>query len=63
MRSTTYGTGQFTGRTTSHFTGSGFIAAIVAKWQDYRMMRDLESMPYSVMKDIGFRAAEHTNAK
>jgi hypothetical protein len=62
MRSTTYGTGQFSGHS-SHFTGSSFIAAIVAKWQDYRMMRDLESMPYSVMKDIGFRAAEHTNAK
>jgi hypothetical protein len=63
MRSTTYGTGQFTGHTTSHFTGPGFIAAIVAKWQDYRMMRDIESVPYTVMKDIGFRAAERTNAK
>ncbi|UVC11613.1 hypothetical protein IHQ71_14095 [Rhizobium sp. TH2] len=62
MRSTTYGTGQFSGHS-SHFTGSRFIAAIVAKWQDYRMMRDLESMPYSVMKDIGFRSAEHKNAK
>ena len=55
MHSTTHGTG--------HFTGSAFISALVARWQDYRMMRDLESMPYDVMKDIGFRAAERTNAQ
>lgn len=63
MRSTTYGTGQFTGQTRTHFTSTGFIAAIVGKWRDYRMMRDIESLPYAVMKDIGFRAAERTNAK
>ena len=63
MRSTTYGTGQFSGPTRIHFTSAGFIAAIVGKWQNYRRMRDLESLPYSVMKDIGFRAAELTNAK
>ncbi|CAN7294930.1 hypothetical protein [Rhizobium sp. LjRoot254] len=62
MRSTTYGTGQFSGHS-SHFTGSRFIAAMVAKWQDYRMMREIESVPYTVMKDIGFRATERTNAK
>lgn len=63
MRSTTYGTGQFSGPTRHHFTSTGFIAAIVGKWREYRMMRDIESLPYSVQKDIGFRAAEHTNAK
>lgn len=63
MRTTTYGTGQFTSPTRTHFTTTGFIAAIVDKWQQYRMLRDAESLPYAVMKDIGFRAAEHTNAK
>ena len=63
MRSTTYGTGQFTGQTITHFTATGFVAAIVGKWREYRMIRDLESLPYAVMKDIGFRAAEQMNAK
>lgn len=63
MRSTTYGTGQFSGSSGTRFTSTGVIAAIVGKWQDYRQLRDIESLPYSVMKDIGFRAAEHTNAK
>ena len=63
MRTTTYGSGQFFGRTGTHFTTTGLIAAIVGKWREYRMMRDIESLPYTVMKDIGFRAAEQTNAK
>ena len=63
MRSTTHGTGQFSGPTRHRFTSTGFFAAIVGKWQDYRMMRDIESLPYSVMKDIGFRAAERKNEK
>ena len=63
MRTTTYGTGQFSGPTVAHFTPAGLIAAIVGKWREYRMMRDIESLPYTVMKDIGFRAAEQTNAK
>ena len=62
MRTTTYGIGH-SGRTGTHFTTTGFIAAIVGKWREYRMMRDIESLPYTVMKDIGFRAAEQTNAK
>jgi len=61
MSSITYATGQFTGH--ARFIGSGFIAPLVAKWQDYRTMRELESVPYNVMKDIGFRAAERTNAQ
>ena len=55
MRSTTHGTG--------HFSGSAFISALVARWQQYRIIRDLESVPFDVMKDIGFRAAERTNAQ
>lgn len=58
MRTTTSGTGQIAGPTRTHFTTTGFIATIVGKWREYRMMRDLESLPYTVMKDIGFRAAE-----
>jgi hypothetical protein len=63
MRSTTYETSRLSRRTTPHFTTTGFVAAIVGKWRQYRMMRDIESLPYTVMKDIGFRAAEQTNAK
>lgn len=63
MHTTTYGTGQFTRPTRAHFTTTGFVAAIVGRWQQYRMLRDAESLPYAVMKDIGFRAAEHKNAK
>lgn len=63
MRSTTYGSGQFNGHSSTHYTASGFVASLIGKWQEYRMLRDAESLPYAVMKDIGFRAAEHTNAK
>lgn len=63
MRTTTSGTGQSAGPTRHHFTTTGVIATIVGKWREYRMIRDLESMPYAVMKDIGFRAAEQMNAK
>jgi hypothetical protein len=62
MRTSTYGTG-YSGRTSTHFTTTGFFAAIVGKWREYRRMRDIESLPYAVMKDIGFRAAERANAK
>ena len=63
MRSTTSGMGRFTAPTRSHFTTTGFVATIVGKWREHRAMRELESVPYSVMKDIGFRAAERPNAK
>jgi hypothetical protein len=33
------------------------------KWREYRALRDIESVPYSVMKDIGFRSTEQMNAK
>jgi len=62
MRSTTYETGQFDGPVRIHFPG-GFVAALLGKWRQYRMLRDAEALPYDVMKDIGFRAAEHKNAK
>jgi len=63
MRTTTYESGPYSGRHGFHFTTTGFVAAIVGKWREHRMMRDIESLPYTVMKDIGFRAAEQTNAK
>jgi hypothetical protein len=63
MRGTTHGTGQFSSPRRIHFTTGSLLAALVGKWQQYRMIRDAESLPYSVMKDIGFRAAGHTNAK
>lgn len=63
MRSTRYHRGQFSGHSSTHDTASGFIASLIGKWQEYRMLRDAESLPFAVMKDIGFRAAEHANAK
>lgn len=63
MRTTTYGSGRYPGHAGHHFTTTGFVAAIVGKWREYRRIRDIESLPYTVMKDIGFRAAEQTNAK
>jgi hypothetical protein len=63
MRTSTYGPGRFAGRISPHFTTTGMITAIVGRWRQYRMMRDMDSLPYDVMKDIGFRAAEQTNAK
>lgn len=55
----------------SHYTGghsprlslslSGIVAFIGAKWSEYRLMRSIESVPYDVMKDVGFPAAERTN--
>lgn len=63
MRTTTYGPGPFGGHGRSHFTSSSFISTLVGKWQQYRRLRDIESLPYAVMKDIGFPAAENTDAK
>jgi hypothetical protein len=63
MRTITYGPSHLSSWTSAHFTTTGFVAAIVGRWREYRRIRDIESLPYTVMKDIGFRAAEQTNAK
>ena len=55
MHSTAHGTG--------HVAASGFLASLVGRWREFRMLRDAESLPFDVMKDIGFRATEHANAK
>lgn len=55
MRTISHGTG--------HFGASGFLASLVGRWREYRMLRDAESLPFDVMKDIGFRAADRANAK
>ncbi|MGV3549574.1 hypothetical protein [Rhizobium sp.] len=55
MHATTSGTA-FADQNTHPFTTTGLIATIVGKWREYRMIRELESMPYTVMKDIGFRS-------
>lgn len=41
----------------------GFISFIRSRWADYRLMRSIESVPYDVMKDVGFPAAERANEK
>lgn len=33
---------------------------VVSAWQHHRAERELESMPYDLRKDIGFRAADRT---
>ena len=63
MRSTRYASGSISGSTRHHLTPTGIVAAIVCRWRSYRRIRDIESVPYTVMKDIGFRAAETANAK
>lgn len=45
----------------SHLGFIAFISAIRSRWEDYRLMRSLESVPYDVMKDVGFPAPEHKN--
>lgn len=45
----------------SFFSLSGIIAFIGAKWHEYRLMRSIEAVPYEVMKDVGFPAAERTD--
>jgi hypothetical protein len=33
------------------------INYVTRRWHDYRLMRAIESVPYDVMKDVGFPAA------
>ena len=52
-------TGQYSG---SPKPQHGFISFIRSKWEEHRLMRTIESVPYDVMKDVGFpAAAERTN--
>lgn len=62
MRSATYGAGECADPTKTHIPAA-FLSVILGKWQDYRNMRDIESLPYPVMKDIGFRATERADEK
>lgn len=41
----------------------GFISYVRSKWQEHQLMRSIESVPYDVMKDVGFPAAERANEK
>lgn len=51
-------TGRYSGTPRPH---SGFLSFIRSKWAEYRLMRSIESVPYDVMKDVGFPAAERAN--
>jgi hypothetical protein len=53
-------TGRHSGTSLPH---DGIISFIRGKWAEYRLMRSIESVPYDVMKDVGFPAAEHANEK
>jgi hypothetical protein len=52
--------GRYSGTARPH---DGFLSLIRSKWADYRLMRSIESVPYDVMKDVGFPAAERANEK
>ena len=45
----------------STFGITPFFGFIRRKWQDYWIMRSIEAIPYDVMKDVGFPAAERQN--
>jgi len=59
MTMTTLETGQYSG---SQRPPSGFIAYLRSKWNEHRLMRSIEAVPYEVMKDVGYPAAERKNA-
>jgi hypothetical protein len=48
-------TGRYAGTNRPH---RGLFSFIRSRWAEYRLMRSMESVPYAVMKDIGFPAAE-----
>ena len=50
--------GRYSGSPRTHF---GFISFFRAKWREHQLMRSIESVPYDVMKDVGFPAAERAN--
>lgn len=39
----------------------GFISFLRSRWADYRLVRSIESVPFDVMKDVGFPAAERAD--
>lgn len=40
---------------------TGLIERIRSRWQEYRLVQTVESVPFEVMKDVGFPAAERQN--
>jgi hypothetical protein len=38
------------------------FGALAEAWKQYRILRELEAVPASVMKDVGFPAAERMHA-
>lgn len=62
MSISSFETGHFSGSACRHSFGlSGIIALVSTKWQEYRLMRAIESVPQDVMKDVGYPAAERAN--
>ena len=51
-------TGRYSGTPRPH---SGFLSFIRSRWAEYRLIRTMECVPYDVMKDVGFPAAERAN--
>ncbi len=52
-------TGARFGHTFAHFIRA-LSGRIVSAWERSRLERELESMPYDLRKDIGFRSAPKT---
>jgi hypothetical protein len=65
MSISSFGTDLYQGGTSAEskhsFGLSGIIGYVSARWREYRLMRQIESVPYDVMKDVGFPAAERKN--
>ena len=51
----------YSGSPHSHFDFTSFVTTLRNRWQDYRLMRSLEAVPFEVMKDVGYPAVVRAN--
>lgn len=42
---------------------SAILGSLSARWSDYRALRRIESVPYAVMKDVGFPGADGNHGR
>ena len=61
MSISSFDTAPYAQKTHSSSGVANLIGLVGRRWQEYRLMRAIESVPYDVMKDVGFPAAERTH--